>query len=73
MVFADKCLFHRLFVERIKLMSRLTLCVHFSEVRDGHLPDKSEFQEIYELQFLEGRKRLDAYRQAIRKKPQVTK
>ncbi len=46
----------------------LTLCAYFSKIRDGHLPDKAEFQRIYEQHFLEGHKRLDSYCQTVRKK-----
>lgn len=48
----------------------LTLCVYFSQIRDGDLPDKAAFQKIYETHFLEGHNRLSTYRQAVRKKPQ---
>lgn len=51
----------------------LTLCVYFSEIRDGNLPDKAEFQKIYETHFLEGHKRLNTYRKAVRQKPQDMK
>jgi uncharacterized protein (DUF697 family) len=46
----------------------VTLCVYFSRKKDGNLPDQSEFREIYETHFREGRERLKAYLQSLREK-----
>jgi len=46
-----------------------TLCVYFSRMRDGNLPDQAEFARIYETHFQEGRERLRAYLERLRKKP----
>jgi uncharacterized protein (DUF697 family) len=49
-----------------------TLCVYFSRMRDGNLPGQAEFREIYDKSFQEGRERLHAYLDRLRK-PQATK
>lgn len=43
-----------------------TLCVYFSRVRDGALPDQAEFRKIYDTHFQEGRVRLRAYLERLR-------
>ena len=48
-----------------------TLCVYFSRVREGNLPDQAEFARIYETNFKEGRERLRAYLERFRKKPET--
>jgi uncharacterized protein (DUF697 family) len=50
----------------------LTLCAYFSRLRDGALPDQSEFQKIYETNFHEGREKLKAYLERLRHQPQAT-
>ena len=49
----------------------LTLCAYFSRLRDGTLPDQAEFRKLYETHFQEGRERLKAYLERLRKKPQA--
>jgi uncharacterized protein (DUF697 family) len=49
----------------------LTLCAYFSRMHDGNLPDQTEFREIYDAHFQEGRDRLHAYLERLRKKPQA--
>jgi uncharacterized protein (DUF697 family) len=50
----------------------LTLCSYFSRVREGALPDPSEFRKIYDVHFHEGRQRLRAYLDKLRKpKPEL--
>lgn len=42
-----------------------TLCVYFSRVRHGDVPDKRFLQKLYAEQFEEGRKRLEPYLKKI--------
>lgn len=49
----------------------LTLCAYFSRVRDGFVPDKKEFRQLYERHFKEGRERLHEYFDRLRNKPQT--
>ena len=50
----------------------LTLCSYFSRVREGALPDPAEFRKIYDVHFHEGRQRLRAYLDKLRKpKPEL--
>lgn len=51
----------------------LTLCAYFSRMRDGIVPDQSEFRRIYEKHYQEGHERLHAYLERLRKKPEATK
>ncbi len=50
----------------------VTLCVYLSRKRDGDLPDKAEFRRIYDAHFQEGRDRLAAYLDSLRKRPTGT-
>jgi len=51
----------------------LTLCVYYSKVRDGNVPDQHEFRRIYDDHFQEGRRRLHAYLDRLRSKPKATR
>lgn len=50
-----------------------TLCVYFSSRRDGNLPAQSEFREIYDKCFQEGREKLHTYLDRLRQKSKATK
>ncbi len=44
-----------------------TLCVYFVRVREGNLPDRNEFQKLYESYFMEGSERLRTYLDRLHK------
>jgi len=44
----------------------VTLCVYFSRLGNGAVPDQSEFQRIYQKHFEEGRSRLRTYLETVR-------
>jgi uncharacterized protein (DUF697 family) len=50
----------------------LTLCAFFSRSREGVLPDKAEFQKIYDEHFHEGREKLHTYLEQLRRREPKT-
>jgi uncharacterized protein (DUF697 family) len=50
----------------------LTLCAFFSRSREGVLPDKAEFQKIYDTHFHEGREKLHTYLEQLRRREPQT-
>lgn len=48
-----------------------TLCVYFSRIQDGDVPDAAFLRKLYAEQMEEGRKRLGPYLKQLAKKPRV--